>query len=311
MGGNNLVNLALMHPRLFTSLILIDPVIQRIPSPQGNFGPAKASTTRREIWPSRQAAREKLQQSRFYQAWDPRVLEKWIQFGLRELPTYVHPTMTTSSTPPTITADPSTATIPPADDEKPVTLTTTKHQEVRTFLRPNFPTPEYPNPNVESNALTHPDADPSAAPNSPFYSPVPISTFHRLPHLRPSVFYIFGDPSAGAFLSEPVLKADKLATTGTGVGGSGGVPKGRVSSVTFDGIGHLIPMEIVDRTAEAAAGWLEPELRRWWEMERQERALWASVPKREKAVLSEEYVDVMKSDWMEERARKAEKTSKL
>ena len=30
MGGNNLVNLSLMHNRLFTSLILIDPVIDKI-----------------------------------------------------------------------------------------------------------------------------------------------------------------------------------------------------------------------------------------------------------------------------------------
>jgi hypothetical protein len=313
MGGNNLVNLSLMHPRLFTSLILIDPVIQRLPSAEGNFEPAKASTSRREIWPSRKAAAEKLKSSKFYQSWDPRVLDRWIQYGLRELPTYHFPHATAaSSTPPTITADPSTATVPPAKDtEKEVTLRTTKHQEVLTFLRPNFPTPDYPNPSTEPNPITHPDVDPSAQPSSPFYSPVPIATFHKLPHLRPSVFYIFGDPAAGAFLSAPILKADKLTHTGTGVGGSGGVKKGRVSSVTFDGIGHLIPMEVVERTADECVGWLKPELDRWRRIEDEERAEWAAVPREKKSVLSEQYVTVMKGDWMGEAEERAQKQSKL
>ena len=310
MGGNNLVNLALMHPRLFTSLILIDPVIQRLPSPEGNFGPAKASTTRREVWPSRKAAEEKLKKSKFYQAWDPRVLDRWLEYGLREMPTYHFPHATAaSSTPPTITADPSTATVPPAKDtEKEVTLRTTKHQEVLTFLRPNFPTPEYPNPSIEPNPVTHADVDTTAQPAAPFYSPVPISTFHRLQYLRPSVFYVFGDPEAGAFLSSPVLKADKLAYTGVGVGGSGGVKQGRVSSVTFDGIGHLIPMEVVERTADECVGRLKPELDRWKAIEDAERAEWAQVPRKKKSVLSEEYVKVMTGDWMGDAQDKAKKS---
>jgi len=304
MGGNNLVNLSLMHPRLLTSLILIDPVIQRIPSPKGNFGPAKASTGRRDLWPSRHAAREKLLQSKFYQAWDPRVLEMWVQFGLRELPTPLHSLPAENQKPlPVVSAD-TPATTEPQRKEIPVTLTTTKAQEVRTFLRPNFPTPLYPYPNTLSNPLTHPDVDPSANPNAPFYSPVPVSTFHNLPKVRPSVFYIFADSEAGGALSEPVLKADKLANTGVGVGGSGGVKAGRVSSVTFDGVGHLIPMEAVGRTAKAVAGWIAPEVQRWADIEAQERREWASVPEREKKVLSEEYVRTMRGDWMEDPVNK-------
>ena len=107
---------------------------------------------------------------------------------------------------------------------------------------------------------------------------------------------MFGDPAAGAFLSEPVMKADKLAHTGTGVGGSGGVKKGRVSSITFEGIGHLIPMEIVGRTADACTEWLVPELQRWQDIEVKERTAWAAVPRRQKAMLSEEYVRAMAAD---------------
>lgn len=298
MGGNNLVNLALIHPRLFTSLIMIDPVIQRLPSAEGNFGPAKSSVRRRELWPSRKAAAEKLRSSPFYQKWDSRVLDRWIEYGLRETPTYLHPNVTQASTPPVLTADPSTATVPPAREEQQVTLTTTKHQEVLTFLRPNFPSPEYPTPDTQSNPLTHPDVDPSSPPSSPFYNPVPIATFHKLPFLRPSVFYVFGDPAAGAFLSSPIMKADKLAYTGVGVGGSGGVKRGRVDSVTFDGIGHLIPMEIVGETADACTTWLVPELQRWKSLEDQERKEWAAVPLKQKSLLSEEYVKTMNADWV-------------
>ena len=305
MGGNNLVNLSIMHPRLFTTLIMIDPVIQRRIFAAGNgiYSPAKASTLRREIWPSREEAAKKLKRSKFYQKWDPRVLDLWLKYGLRDLPTYLFPEATppASSTPlPAITADPTTATPSTTPSEKPVTLTTTKHQEVSTFMRANFPTPEYPNPSVDSNPLTHSDVDPATAPNSPFYSPVPLATFNSLQHLRPSVFYIFGDPSAGAILSAPVLRADKLAHTGAGVGGSGGVKKGRVSSVTFEGVGHLIPMEVVGKTADAATGWLAPEIERWRAIEDAERRDWAAVPMAERAMLSEEYVSVMTSDHNEE-----------
>jgi pimeloyl-ACP methyl ester carboxylesterase len=295
MGGNNLVNLSLMHPRLFTSLILIDPVFLRMPSVKGNWSPAKASTRRRDRWPSRKAAEAAFMKSKFYQTWDPRVLNLWTKNGIRELPTYLYPSATPASgTPSTITADPSSATIPPAADEKEVTLTTTKHQEVLTFLRLNLPTPEYPNPETNPNPLTHPDVDPEALPTSPLYRPEPTATFQNLPYVRPSVFYVFGDQSE---LSSPVYKADKLAQTGIGVGGSGGVKKGRVGEVTFKGVGHLIPMEVVGQTAEAVAGWLGPEIERWRVLEEQVRAEWEMVPRGKRGMLPDEYVGVMNGDW--------------
>ena len=308
MGGNNLVNLSLMHPRLFASLILIDPVIQRYPSVDGNYGPAKASVGRREVWPSRSEAERKLKGSKFYQAWDPRVLDHWLQYGLRDLPTRLHPDVPTSTTPPPISADPGTGLTPPSRDDVPVTLTTTKHQEVLTFLRANFPTSTYPNPGIHPNRDTHADVNPDSPPMSPFYSPVPIATFHRLQHLRPSVLYIFGSES---FLSTPVLKADKLAHTGTGVGGSGGVKEGRVKDFTFEGVGHLIPMEVVERTAEACAGWIGPEVGRWRGLEEEQRRAWAETPRVEKMKFSKEYERVMKSDWMSEAVENGPKKAKL
>src|ERR1700712_3676084 len=90
MGGTHLANLSLIHPSLFEGLILVDPVITRFLQNDGPIG-AKLSTVRRDRWPSRQIAAESFKKSRFYQAWDPRVLELWNQHGLRDLPTRLYP----------------------------------------------------------------------------------------------------------------------------------------------------------------------------------------------------------------------------
>nr|POE47526.1 abhydrolase domain-containing protein mpah [Quercus suber] len=288
MGGNNLVNLSLMHPRLFTTLILMDPVIQRRLSAKGNFGPATMSAKRRDRWPSRDAARKAFLRSKFYQTWDSRVFDRWITYGLRDLPTALHPTAPVSRTPPIVTPDASTAGNPShAATEREVTLTTTKHQEVFTFIRPNFATPAFPDPATSPDPSTHPDVDLSSPPIVPFYSPAVSSTFHKLPFLRSSVLYLYASES---HLSSAPLRADREAHTGIGAGGSGGFAKGRVQQHMFQGVGHLIPMEVVDDAAELCAGWVEPELRRWRVGEEAQRRAWAAVPREQKTVLSEEFI---------------------
>jgi hypothetical protein len=199
---------------------------------------------------------------------------------------------------PPLNADPSSATVSPDQKtEKEVTLTTTKHQEVFTFMRPNFKGPNNPDPEENPNPATHPDVDPQSAPNSPFYRPEPIATFHQLPYLRPSVLYIFGDQSS---LSEPLLKADKMAQTGIAPGGSGGVKKGRVQEVTFQGVGHLIPMEVVGKTADACQEWLALEVANWKARAAEHELQLAKTPREERGRMSEELITVMKSDWMNE-----------
>ena len=173
MGGANLVQLSLMHPRLFSTLVLIDPVIAPAPS-NGNWIPAKASAGRRDRWPSRAAAAQSFKKSKFYSVWDPRVLDLWIKYGLRNLPTHIYPSVTAaSSTPPVISVDAGASIIPTPnpDTEQEVTLTTTKHQEVFSFLRPNFPSLEYPDPGSEPNPLSHADVDVNLEPSTPFYRP--------------------------------------------------------------------------------------------------------------------------------------------
>ncbi|KAJ3536266.1 hypothetical protein NM208_g6802 [Fusarium decemcellulare] len=110
-GANALTNVALIHPRLLTSLILLDPVISyfsAIPDPTIP-SPASISMSRREVWPSRAEATATFHRSPFFKTWDPRVVDRWINYGITDVP-----------------------------GKEEVTLTTTKHQEVFNFLRPSW-----------------------------------------------------------------------------------------------------------------------------------------------------------------------------
>ena len=275
MGGNVLVSLAYMHPRLLTSLVLIDPVIYNgFPvDPDGShFAYPQASTFRRDRWPSRSEAALAVRKSKFYQSWDPRVLDLWIKHGLRSLPTAIYPKEHGGF-------DRS------GNDDSPVTLTTTKHQEVFTFLRPNFDGVDV-NGNPIVNSRTHPDLDMKALDIYPFYRPEPTAVFTDLPRLRPGTLYIFGGRSD---LSPPDLRKQKMERTGTGVGGSGGAKAGKVKEVVLEDVGHLVPMEAVARSASAAAEWLTSDLRRWESEEADFKREWEAKEKRAKFTINEEW----------------------
>jgi hypothetical protein len=120
----------------------------------------------------------------------------------------------------------------------------------------------------------------------PFYRPEPASAVRNLPHLRPSVLYIFGSESEH---SRSDLREQKMDLTGTGVGGSGGAREGRVKEVLLPNVGHLIPMEAVTACADAAAEWLKQEMQRWVQEEEEWRRAWESKSVRERRMLSEEW----------------------
>ncbi|KAL7912858.1 Alpha/beta hydrolase family domain-containing protein [Trichoderma velutinum] len=257
MGGTQLSLLSLGHPRLLRSLVLIDPVIQ---VQNGSIPPAISSTSRQDIWPSKDAATSRFKGSKFFQTWDPRVLDLWLEYGLRQAPTELYPAKDTKT------------------DER-LTLTTSKHQELFTFLRPTYP---------KVPGEEYLDKDPVADeeyPGYPFYRPEPLYVYRRLPELRPNILYIFG---AKSYLSSPEQRQAKMALTGTGVGGSGGAAAGRVKQATFD-CGHLVPMEKVSECASAITAFLGDELERW----RQEKAefdqYWSKKSRTEQATIDEEW----------------------
>ncbi|PKY05204.1 toxin biosynthesis protein [Aspergillus campestris IBT 28561] len=274
MGGAHLVQLCLMHPRLITTLVLLDPVIQKQTTQLDPLESAKEkmviakttqlSTYRRDKWPSRKAAAEGFRRNPFYQTWDPRVLDRWIEHGLRDLPTAIHPLP---------------SPLPPNEDT-PVTLTTPIHQEVFTFSRPNYDGP--PGKPVPINRVTHPDLNPLHEGSSPFYRPEPSRIFAQLPHLRPSVLYLFAGKSD---MCLPEMMADKMQSTGTGLGGSGGAAEGRVRDVYMAQVGHLLAQEAPVECGEAAGAWLGGEMRRWREDERAFREAWGRKSRVEKMTI--------------------------
>jgi pimeloyl-ACP methyl ester carboxylesterase len=272
MGGCQLTNLALMHPRLFETLVLIDPVISTRNSTRGNWAPAMSSATRRDRWPSRAEALASFKRSKFYQVWDPRVLDLWVKYGLRELPTKLYPDLR-------------------SENQKEVTLTTTRYQEVATFLRPTRKT----SPPTELDVkATHPDFDPAqmGGLDAPFYRSEAMEVYRNLASLRPSVFYIFGETSD---LSTPDGMKAKMEITGTGLGGSGGARAGRVAEILMKGTGHLIPMEKVEETGRVATEWLGKELARWRKNEEILNREWAQVPEKEKYTIGSKIMTVLET----------------
>lgn len=193
-----------------------------------------------------------------------------MQYGLRDLPTAIHP------------LDESKLKGNNNSDDRPVTLASTLHQEVFTYSRPNYDRPTETAKDIPINKLTHPDLDPSWTNAYPFYRPEPSRIFAQLPHLRPSVLYVFGSKSE---MSLPQVNAEKLAATGTGLGGSGGVPAGRVRDVTLDQIGHLVAQEAPVKCADVASTWLGQELQRWRDEDRAFKAEWSKKSKTEKVTI--------------------------
>lgn len=265
MGANTLTNLALFHPRLFSSLVFIEPTISRfgtIPGwPRG--GPATMSMYRRDVWPSRDAAATEFKKSAFYRSWDPRVLDLWVKYGLRDI----------------------------QKDMPEVTLTTSKYQEVVTYLRPSWQAFDSQGTTLLRRDLV-PDLDvglPAGELIWPFYRPETQNTVDRLPNLRPSVLYIFCTKSDYSPLK---LRKEKLDLTGTGLGGSGGVKAGRVHQILNEKKSHLLPMEDPRFCAEAAARWIMKDLERWRGDEEQYQ-VWTQKPPQEKISFDKDFMHHM------------------
>jgi pimeloyl-ACP methyl ester carboxylesterase len=261
-GGCILTNLALMHPRLLSTLILLDPVMQNMGRGSGAADPVSQSTFRRDLWPSRAEAEAAFRKQKFYQSWDPRVLDRWIKFGIRETPTNLYPT-----------------------EHGPLTLTTTKHQECFTYLRPTWPATS-----EDGLQVIHPEMLPDLHMAGPmkyhtFYRPEPCVAVARLGEVRPSVLYIFGGDSD---MSTAEFRLAKMKATGTSGGGSGGAKEGKVKEVVLNGVGHLVAMEATIRCADAAAPWLGQEVKRF-HVERRDYLEWTKKSLAEKSTMSQEW----------------------
>ena len=212
----------------------------------------------------------------FFRAWDARVFDKYLEFGLRELPTalYRGPEMTTAVSP------------------SAVTLTTTKHQEAWSYVRPIF-APLSVDSADSKERLINPELDPLAEDTQIFTRPESMLTLLNLPQLRPSVLWVYGARSP---INVAPRQHEKMNCTGTGVGGSGGAKLGRVEQVILEGAAHLIPFEQVKECAETIVGWLEKEMQRYREDKLFYETYRSGKSQRDMLVLSKQWMKAVRQN---------------
>ncbi|KAJ5155771.1 toxin biosynthesis protein [Penicillium capsulatum] len=234
MGCAQLVHLSILHPRLFSTLILIEPVISGLQ--HGHFNPASFVARRRDVWETREKAEAGLRKS--LRKWDPEVVDRYLTFGLRSTPTRLY----------NRDRDPNL----PASA---VTLATTRHQESWSYTLPNLE-PE----SAGLDRLLLPDWSVEQERPYTYARPECLSAMQNLPLVRPGVLWVFGSES---YLSPPEAQDAKVRATGTGLGGSGGVAKGMVEKVVLQGASHTLVFEEISKTATVVGDWVGRWFQGW------------------------------------------------
>lgn len=250
------------------------------------MSPTLLSTFRRDTWPSKAAADAAFEKNKAYKKWNPKVFERWKKYGICEVATDLDSTGKKNGEATTV-----------------ATLTTTKHQEVITYLRPYFTSmsrngTELVERRQAPDLILSPSQKfTSEAINEPkilqLYRAEQQIAYTNLPHLRPTVLYMFGGKSE---VSQPQAQDAKMALTGTGIGGSGGAAEGKVAKIVLEDAGHLLPMEQVENCAKFAAEWLHSQA----EMVKQEDAnflkQWNQQSLEARSTLRPEWIEYMKKE---------------
>ncbi|PVI01652.1 alpha/beta-hydrolase [Periconia macrospinosa] len=227
MGCAQLVQLSIIHPRLFQSLILIDPVIRGKIPPGPNA--AMMTTMRPDLWNSLEEAKADFRRNKFYKSWDPRALDKYLEYGLRSTPTFVYPNAPTGS----------------------VTLATTKHQEAWSYVRSVFPQCP-PEDQLDDQERFIAGDMPVELAQYQFHRAEALVALEALSSLQPSITWIFGGKS---YINSRADREDLLKRTGSASRGSGGV-----QSIIVEGAGHMLPLEKVSQTANLVGAQIEAGL---------------------------------------------------
>lgn len=294
MGANVMINLSLLHPRLLTTIIAVEPIAMKtaLGMPWGAVLPL---TLRKDVYSSREEATKYFLASPFFKHLRPDVVKLWTQHALRPCPTYLHPSAPQGS----------------------VTLATTTHQEALNYARPALPPRNQPLSSFKPNRIQHPELFGQVEgfenhdPKSGWYKPETTMTFANLPFVRPSVFYMYGGKSH-FIMSQAEARKAKLERTGTGVGGSGGAKEGRVIEKVYKEGGHYIPLERPDVLVPDISKWLSKELDRWRD---EESNVWADVDHRKRSQVDEDWLFWIKEVYAPKKSKgkneKANKESKL
>ena len=273
MGCNQLVYLSHWHPRLFDSLVFVEPGMDC------HFGKGIVVPwsyqwlKRKDSWQTREDAERDLIKLHAAKSWDPRVVRRLTRYGIYE-----------------------------RDDtsKKEWSATTPKEQIVTLIARCN---PEkfgvgpggLENLTLEQRGKV-PDVDPEAWTSSGgFYRTELKGAWDLLAHVRPWVLYVNGDNSP--FFGRPTTRDERAKITGTGVGGNGGLRLGAVEQeIIKDGTHTLVFEQQMCEVADVVSKWLGKEVKRWQDGSKRRMQEWQSktvaqrqmVPKEHEAALKQE-----------------------
>ncbi|KAL8994309.1 MAG: hypothetical protein Q9169_005682 [Polycauliona sp. 2 TL-2023] len=243
--------LAAFHPRLFSAIIAMEPMVgstYRLDTKDGGGGDGTTKqktrlfVNRKDTWPSRDAARKHLMANPYYRLYDPRVFERVMQYDLHDIPS---PSSSLSNS--NSNSHPTTT---------PVTLTTPKTMELYTILRADPPLKNHP------QAPDHITKTPADTIIPGFYRGERSAFINTLPSLLPPVLYVWGALSGYARIDYSSLIVER---TGIGHGGNGGVKGGKVKEVEVEGAHHAVPLEKPAAAAEAMAPWVRGCMGVWEE----------------------------------------------
>lgn len=188
----------------------------------------------------------------------------FIELGLRDCPAEMYPE------------------VPREGEGVPVTLQTTKAQEVHNYIQPTYRVPRLLIPKHLEGREFHP-GDVADAKGSQFMRAEMATPYRRLEELQPSTLFIFGRMSD---VSSEEARRAKMERTGKGVGGNGGIETGMVKEVILD-CRRLVPLEEPLKTANAYAKFLDAEVKRWVVEEGGRRRIWEGLSRREQVEIND------------------------
>jgi hypothetical protein len=324
--------MSLLQPRLFTSLVLFEPVMDVCKNLFRGPGLGRTSTMQQDLWSSGDEAIDSAKRS--HKSWDKRVLQCWSKHGYRAQPTVLNsqskllvPTLETGTFDSDISWDldrwvqvrwPNNGFRQLATDDKPKEgteiLDTTKHKKEISYLRPNFggttPTPSSVSEIIRSTAKTavartapaqvreyidrteFADVMGLSGTTTPSYQVKPTIAHLELTNVHSSVLYVYGERSC---LSSPKLHNAKSDGNSGRIGGIGGAVVGRVKEVILPNSGHFVPMEDVNGCAEAASSWLGMAVERWKTGEAKASTSWEGKSSKERVAVKPERVEKLRS----------------
>ncbi|KAK5125404.1 hypothetical protein LTR85_000513 [Meristemomyces frigidus] len=272
MGGSVILDLALLHPRLLTSVITVEPIAGSTQH-GGQWTSVAQILFRKDKWRSPEAAMEYFRKAPLHKRWHPKVLELYHQHGFMNLPARGEPGL--------------------SQDAAGVTLKTSRHQEALNFARASFPaSPDHGLETIRFDRRCHPEiVGVGNEPGNPMYRPESTTIFKQLPSLRPSCLLIYGTESTFSETSA-LRRKEKMEAIGTGPGGSGGAPEGRVKEMNVKG-SHWLPFEQPLEFAQTVGAWLGEEMMRWRTLEVQDNEAWSATPMDRRSTVSADW-----SYWM-------------